>query len=235
MLRKTNINRASLRRAHDSVSEATTKEIFEQKHNKNYSINVENNTRSSTITYSSTNGSKHITPTFSLSRSDSQESWNEIEHRSTNNTKSSQSESKQQNKHNSITYWNNCGNNSDSKKSWLENEQWSRYNLKKSQAENEHQGKASSRKSSYKNELCQSEFMKSQNKNKQCGRTDSKKILSETEQHSLKNTSNLKKSLNEYEHNSCTETREQWKNRIEMTTTTELVPGLIIQGQVTDL
>lgn len=231
MLRKTNINRASLRRAHDAVSEATTKEISEQRNNKNSSTNGENNTRSRT---NSTHRHNRITPASSLSRSDPKESWNEYEHRSTNNTKSSQSESEEQDKYNSILYWSNCESNSDSKKPSIENYQ-RRSDLNKSEAENERKGKASSSKSSYKIEPCESEFMKSQNKNEQRGRIDSKKILSENKQPGSKNVSNLKNSFNEYENNSCTRTREQWKNKTEITSTTELVPGLIIQGQVTDL
>jgi hypothetical protein len=259
MLRKTNINRASLRRAHNSVTEATPREIFEEQHSKTYSTNGENNTRPSTIVYNSTNRSKGATPTSNLSMSDSKESCNENEHWRINN-KSSQSKNEQQDKYKSMIYWNNCENNSHSnkswaeneqcrsdlkksqakneqqgKKSWTENEQCNRSDFNKSEAENKEHGKASSKKTSYKNERCQSEIMRSQNKTEECGRTDSKEILSENEQHSSKNTSNLNNSLNENEQNNCKETTEQWKNRTEMTTTTELVPGLIIQGQVTDL
>jgi hypothetical protein len=231
MLRRTNINRASLRRAYGSVSDATTKETFEQKHNKNYSTNAEYNTRSCTTTSNGTNGSKHITPTSSLSRSDSKESWDENEYQSIKNTKNSQNDSEQQERYKSMTHWNNSENNSDSKKSWTENEQlnrsdlklkneqqgkanskvsWieneqrSRCDLKKSQAENEQQRKGSSNNSLHKNELCQPEIKKSQSINKEYGRTDFKEFLSET----------------------C-------KTRTEMTT--ELVPGLIIQGHVTEL
>lgn len=41
MLRKTNINRASLRRNTDSISETAANQTLDQKHNKNYSVNKE--------------------------------------------------------------------------------------------------------------------------------------------------------------------------------------------------
>lgn len=245
MLRKTNVTRASLRRTHDTASEGITRETSDQKYNKNHLSNDKSHLTSSSTPYNGSNTSKHTSPTSNLSKCSSPNPLNENEHRNKKCPKSSWNESEQQYRYNSMIPWNDTENSSDSKTSSIENEQWTKLDLKKSQAkheqyksdyvnENEKQSMAISKKYWNESKLNQSESMKLQNKGGHCGGFDTNESGIQNEQQKSDNRPDLKKSFNEYEHKSPSNTRRQWKDKTGITIT-ELVPGLIIQGEVADL
>jgi hypothetical protein len=93
---------------------------------------------------------------------------------------------------------------------------------------------AISKKHWNESKLSQSESVKFQNKDEHCGIFDTKESSVQNEQRKSENRPDIKESFNEYEHNSTPKTREQWKDKTGITIT-ELVPGLIIQGEVADL
>ena len=218
MLRKTNINRASIRRAFDSISETAAEQTLDQKHNKNYSVNEEYNLRSKGIIYNRTN-------TSDCSRSASRNPWHENEHWNRHDPKSSRNGSEQQNTYSSINSWNGAENSSNSIK----------FACVDSLNRNEDHIKASSQKPWDENKLGHSESMKSQNMYKKHGRLDSNRPSLKNEQHSLKTGQNFRNSLSKYKDNSYRESRSQLADETRKTITIELVPGLIIQGKVTEL
>jgi hypothetical protein len=224
MLRKTNINRASIRRATDSILETGIQQTLDQKHNKNYSVYEEYNRRSKSIIYDSLNTSEHTHLISDCSSSDSKNPLDENEHWNRNDPKSSRNGSEQQNTCSYIKSWNGVENSSDSIK----------FASVDSLNRNEDHIKASSQKAWDENKLCRSESMKSQNKYENHGRLDSNRPLLKNEQHSSKNEPNFRNSLNKYEDNSYRESRSQSEDETR-TTRIELVPGLIIQGKVTEL
>lgn len=245
MLRKTNVTRASLRRTHDTASEGITRETSDQNYNKNYLSNDKNHLRSSSTPYNGSNTSKHTSPTSNLSKCSAQKPLNQTELRNKECPKGSLKESEQQERYNSMIPWNDTENSSDSKTSPSENEQWTRFYLKKSQAKNEqyksdyankneHQSTAISKNYWNESKLNQSESMKLQNKGEHCRRFDTNESTIQNGQHESDNGPDLKKSFNEYEQKSPSKTRRQWKDKTGITIT-ELVPGLIIQGEVADL
>lgn len=235
MLRKTNINRASIKRATDSLSETATEETLNQKHKKNYSINEDYNLTSRSITYNNIRTPQHIHCPSSCSRSDSASPWHKKENWNRNDPRSSRNGSELQKTYNSIKSWNGAEKSSDSKKNGIENEQHIRSATVESLNRKEHHSKASSQKPWNENKLDPSEFMKSQNIYEEQGRLDSNRPLLKNEQHSSKHGANFKKSLNKYEHTSHRECRSQWEDKTKVITKVDLVPGLIIQGQVTEL
>lgn len=244
MLRKTNVTRASLRRTHDTASEGITRETSDQKYN-NYLSNDKNHLTSSSTPHNGSNTSNHTSPVSNFSKCSSQKPLNENEHGNKKYPKSSWNESEQQDRYNSMIPWNDTENSSDSKTPSTENEQWTRPDLKKSQAKNEQyksdyvnkneqQSMAISEKYWNESKLNQSESMKFQNRGEHCGRFDTKESAIQNEQHKSGNSPDLKKSFNEYEHKSPSKTGRQWKDKTGITIT-ELVPGLVIQGEVADL
>jgi hypothetical protein len=190
MLRKTNINRASLRRNTNSISETAAEQTLGQKHNKNFSVNEEDNLRPKSTTYKNINTPEHTQNTYS-----------------------------------SIKSWNSVENSSDSNK----------FASLGSLNRNEYQIKTRSQKPWDENHLDQSESMKSQSIYKEHERLGSNRHSLNNEQHSSKSGPNFRNSLNKYEDNSYRESRSQLEDETRKTTTTELVPGLIIQGKVTEL
>jgi len=218
MLRKTNINRASIRRATDTISETATEQTLDQKHNKNYSVNEEYNLRSKSIIYNQIN-------TSDCSRSASKNPWNENDHWNRHDPKSSRNGSEQQNTYSSINPWNGVENSSNSIK----------FACVDPLNRNEDHIKASSQKSWDENQMGHSESMKSKNIYKNHGRLDSNRPSLKNEQHSLKNGPNFRNSLSKYKDNSYRESRSQLEDETRKTTTMELVPGLLIQGKVTEL
>ncbi|XP_023714727.2 uncharacterized protein LOC111868372 [Cryptotermes secundus] len=245
MLRKTNVTRASLRRIHDTASEGITRETSDQNYNINYLANDKNYLRSSSTPHNGSNTSKHTSPTSNLSKCSARNPLNENEHGNKKCPKSSWKESEQQERYNSMIPWNDTENSSDSKTSPSENEQWTRFDLKKSQAKNEQyksnyvnkneqQSTAISKNYWNESKLKQSESMKLQNEGEHCRRFNTNESTIQNEQHESDNRPDLKKSFNEYEHKSPSKTRKEWKDKTGITIT-ELVPGLIIQGEVADL
>lgn len=218
MLRKTNINRASIRRATDSISETAVEQTLDQKHNKNYSVNEEYSLRSKSTIYSRIN-------TSDCNRSAARNSWHENEHCNRHDPKSSRNGSEQQNTYSSINSWNGVENSSNSIK----------FACMDSLNRNEDHIKASSQKPWDENQLGHSESMKSQKIYKKHGRLDSNRPSLKNEQHSLKNGPNFRNSLSKHKDNSYRESRSQLEDGTRKTTTIELVPGLIIQGKVTEL
>jgi len=218
MLRKTNINRASLRRANDNISENAAEHTLDQKHNKNYSVNEEYNVTSKSIIYNRIN-------TSDSSRAASRNPWHENEQWNRHDPNSSTNGSEQQNTNSSINSWNGVGNSSSSIK----------FACVDSLNRNEDQIKASSQKPSDENQVDHSESMKSQNIYKKNGRLDSNRPSLNNEQHSSKNGPNFRNSLSKYKDNSYRESRSQLEDETRKITTIELIPGLIIQGKVTEL
>jgi hypothetical protein len=218
MLRKTNISRASLRRANDSISETAAEHTLDQKHNKNYSVNEQYNVRSKSIIYNRIN-------TSDCSRAASRNPWHENEHWNRHDPKNSRNGSEQQNTHSSINSWNGVGNSSSSIK----------FACADSLNRNEDHIKASSQKPWDENQMGHSESMKSQNIYKKHGRLDSNRPSLKNEQHSLKKGPNFRNSLSKYKDNNYRESRSQLEDETRKITTIELVPGLIIQGKVTEL
>jgi hypothetical protein len=223
MLRKTNINRASLRRNTESISETAANQTHDQKHNKNYSVNKEYNLRSKSIIYNSINTSEQTHLTSGCSRSDSNNIWHENEQWNRNYPKSYRYGSEQQNTYSPIKSWNRVENSSDSTK----------FVSVDSLNRNEDHIKASYQKPWDENQLGQSESMKSRSIYGKHGRLDSDRPSLHNEQHSSKNGPNFRNSLNKY--NSYRESRGQSEEETRKTTTIELVPGLIIRGKVTEL
>jgi hypothetical protein len=221
MLRKTNINRASIRRATDSISETAAEQTLEQKHNKDSSVNEEYSLRSKSIIYNNIITSEHTHLTSSCSKSDSKNPWHENKHWNRSDPKSSRNGSAST--YSSIKSWNGAGNSSDSSKS-----------ASVDPLNRNDDSKVSSQQPWNENKLCQSESTKSQNIYEKHGRRDSNRPSLKNDQHSSKNRPNFRNSLNKYEHNSYRERRSQWEDKTKITTI-ELVPGLIIQGQVTEL
>jgi hypothetical protein len=250
MLRKTNVNRASLRRAYDIASESKTMENSDQKYNKIYFSNEKYDLRSSNTPYNSSNTPNYTSSMSNLSVCSSLSPLNENEHRNKKYPKSSWNEIEQQDRYSSTIPWNDTENSSDSKTSWTENEQWARYDLKKSQAKSEQyksdpmkddcvnkngqQSKAISKKYWNEHKLEQSESTKFHNKSKHCERFDTTEHSKQNEQHNSGKRPDLNKLFHEHEYRNSTKTRRQWEDKTEMTIT-ELVPGLIIQGKVADL
>jgi hypothetical protein len=218
MLRKTNINRPSLRRATDNISETAAEQTLDQKHNRNYTVNEEYNLRSKSIIHNRIN-------TSDCSRSASRNPWHENEHWNRYDPKSSSNGSEQQNTYSSINSWNGVENSSNS----------IQFACVDSLNRNEDHIQASSQKHWDENQLGHSESMKSQNIYKKQGRLDSNRPSLKNEQHSLKNGQNFRNSLSTYTDNSYRERRSQLEDETRKTTTIELVPGLIIQGKVTEL
>jgi len=218
MLRKTNINRASIRRANDSIPENASEQTLDQKHNKNYSVNEEYNLRSKSIIHNRIN-------TSDCSRSASRNPWHENEHWNRHDPKSSRSRSEQQNTYSSINSWNGVENSSNSIK----------FACADSLNRNEDHIKASSQKPWDENQLGHSESMKSKKIYKKHGRLDSNRPSLKNEQHYSKNGQNFRHSLSKHKDNSYRESRSQLEDETRKTTTIELVPGLIIQGKVTEL
>jgi hypothetical protein len=224
MLRKTNINRASLRRVTDSIPDTTAEQTLDQKHDKDYSVNEEYSLRSKSIIYNNITTSEHKYLTSSC-RSDSKNPWHKNEHGNRSNPKSSRNGVGQQATYSCIKSCNGAGNSSDSIKSASVD----------SLNRNDYHREASSKKLWSENKLCQSESVKSQNVYEKVQRQDSDRPPLKNEQESSKNRPNFINSLNKYEHNSSRERRNQWEDKTKTTLTTELVAGIIIQGQVTEL
>jgi hypothetical protein len=250
MLRKTNINRSSLRRTYDTTSESVTREIPDQEYSKDYFSNEKYNLRSSSTPYSSSNTSNHTNSMSYIGKYSSQTPSNENEHRNKKYPESSCNDNEEQDGYNSMISWNDTENSPNSKISWTGNEEWARLDPKKSQAKNE-QYKYEPMKSDYMNKnrqhrmeiskkcwneskLGQSECMKFQKKGEHFGRFDTKEYSIQNEQQKSNNKTDLKKLSSEHEHQTPTRTRMQWEDKTGLTVT-ELVPGLIIKGKIADL
>jgi hypothetical protein len=250
MLRKTNVNRASLRRTYDIAPESKTMETSDQKYNRIYFSNEEHDLRSSNTPYNSSNTSNYTSSMSNLSMCSSRNTSNENEHRNKQYLKSSWNESEQQDRYSSTISWNDTENSADSKAPWIKHEQSARFDLKKSQAKNEQyksdpmkydyvnkngqQSMAISKKYWNESKLEQSESMNFHNKGKHCGRFDTTEPSKQNEQHNSEKRPDLQKLFHEHEYQNITKTRWQCEDKTGITIT-ELVPGLIIQGKVADL
>ncbi|PSN54627.1 hypothetical protein C0J52_10832 [Blattella germanica] len=241
MLRKTNTNRASLRRAQNRDAASPIQESHEHQYNRN-SADDRCDSRASSIVYNSNARSKHTSPTPSVgskkswsgndrwNKQEPKKSWNNNEQWSTNdNDRWSKSD--------------NNWNKPDGKKSWNENEQWDDCkpptpwnentdfyrpapsqmwtgdspDSKTSWHDNEQQSRSDSSKYWNENYLYRSDSFKS---GKMSVKSDNSKLITGS-------------TFSESKRQSPDKLKDQQEN--DSITTTELFPGLILEGVVADL
>ncbi|KAJ9591054.1 hypothetical protein L9F63_027736, partial [Diploptera punctata] len=125
MLRKTNTNRASLKRAHEKRQDTPIQETYEQHHDKNITTNERCDSRSSSIVYNSSAGFRSPTPSIGSKKSwTGNEQWNKPQTKKAWNNNDT-NDNDEWNKAYSTMSWNDNEhwNKSDSKKSWNDEEE----------------------------------------------------------------------------------------------------------------